>query len=52
MRDGQFVYKSRRSTLQQQHYFVEKLNRIFGEKRLTGTEYFDMDKAFDVNWID
>jgi hypothetical protein len=31
---------------------VERITRNFGEKRLTGVVFHDVDKAFDTVWID
>jgi hypothetical protein len=31
---------------------VERMTRNFGEKRLTGAVFLDVDKAFDTVWID
>jgi len=31
---------------------VERITRNFGEKRLTGAVFLDVDKAFDTVWID
>jgi hypothetical protein len=31
---------------------VERITRNFGEKRLTGTVFLDVAKAFDTVWID
>ena len=31
---------------------VERITRNFGEKRLTGTDFLEVAKAFDTVWID
>jgi hypothetical protein len=31
---------------------VERISRNFGEKRLTGAVFLDVDKAFDTVWVD
>jgi hypothetical protein len=31
---------------------VERITRNFGEKRLTGAEFVDVDKAVDSVWVD
>ena len=33
-------------------HLVERISRNFGEKRLTGTVFLDVAKAFDTVWID
>ena len=33
-------------------HLVERIARNFGEERLTGAVFFDVDKAFDADWID
>ena len=36
----------------QQARFFERMTRNFGVKRLTGTVFLDVDKAFDTVWMD
>jgi hypothetical protein len=31
---------------------VERITRIFGERRLSDTVFLDVDKSFDTVWID
>ena len=52
IRDKQFGFTPRHSTSLQLARFVEILKRNFGEKRLTGAVFLDVDKAFDAVWID
>ena len=52
MRDEQFGFRPRHSTSLQLARLGERITRNFGEKRLTGTVFFDVDKAFDTVWID
>ena len=35
-----------------QALLVERMTRNFGEKRLTGAVFLDVDKTFDTVWID
>ena len=48
MRDEQFGFRPRHSTSLQLALLVERINRNFGEKRLTGAVFFDVAKAFDT----
>ena len=52
MRDEQFGFRPRHSTSLQLTRLVERITRNFGEKRLTGAVFLDVDKAFDTVWID
>jgi hypothetical protein len=48
MRDEQFGFRPRHSTSLQLARLVEKITRNFGEKRLRGTVFLDVAKAFDT----
>jgi len=52
MRDEQFVFRPRHSTSLQLARLFLRITRNFGEKRLTGTVFLDVAKAFDTIWID
>ena len=52
MQDEHFGFRSRHSTSLQLARLIERITRIFGEKRLTGTVFFDVTKAFDTVWIE
>ena len=52
MRDEQFGFRPRRSTYLQLARLVERMTRNFSEKRLTGTVFLDVAKAFDTVWAD
>ena len=52
MRDERFGFRTRHSTSMQLARLVERTTRNFGEKRLTGTVFLDVAKAFDTVWID
>jgi len=52
MQDEQFESRSRHSTSLQLARLVERIIRNFGEKRLTGTFFFNVAKDFDTIWID
>jgi hypothetical protein len=52
MREEHFVFGPSHGTLLQLARLVERINRNFGEKRLTGAIFLDVAKAFDTVWID
>ena len=52
MRDEQFGFRPRHSTSLQLAHLDQRITRNFGEKRLTGTLFLDVVKAFDTVWID
>jgi len=52
MRDEQFGFRPTHGTSLQVARLLEITIRNFGEKRLTGTVFLDMNKAFDTIWID
>ena len=52
MREEQFGLRPWHSTSLQMARLVERITRNFGEKRLTGTVFLDVAKAFDTVWID
>ena len=52
LRDEQFGFRPRHSTSLQLARLVERITRNFSEKRLTGTVFLDVAKAFDTVWID
>ena len=51
MRDEQLGFRPRRSTSLQLARLVERITRIFSEKRLTGAVFLDVAKPFDTVWI-
>jgi hypothetical protein len=51
LRDEQFGFRPRHSTTLQLAHLVERVNRNFDEKRLTGAVFLDVAKAFDTVWI-
>jgi hypothetical protein len=52
LRNEQFGFRPRHSTSLQLARLVERTARNFGGKRLTGSVFLDVDKAFDTVWID
>ena len=52
MRDEQFGFRSRHSTVLQPARLVETIARNIGEKRLTGAVFLDVAKVLDTLWID
>jgi hypothetical protein len=52
LRNGQFGFRPRHSTLLQLARLVERITRHFGEKRLRDVVFLDVAKAFDTVWID
>jgi len=52
LRNDQFGFRPRHSTSLQLARLVERIITNFGEKRLTGAVFLDVDKAFDTVWID
>jgi len=52
MRDKRFGFTPRHSTSLQLDRLVERINRNFGENRLTGAVFLDVAEAFDTDWID
>jgi hypothetical protein len=48
----QFGFRPRHRTSLQLARLVESMTRNFGEKRLTGTVFLDVAKAFNTVWID
>jgi len=52
LRNEQFGFRPEHSTSLQLTRLVERITRKFGEKRLTGTVFLDVAKAFDTVWID
>jgi len=51
LRDEQFGFRPKHSTSLQLARLVERINRNFGEKRLTGAVFLDVAKAFHTVWI-
>jgi NifB/MoaA-like Fe-S oxidoreductase len=51
-RDEQFGFRPRHNTSLQLARLVERITRNFGERRLTGTPFLDVAKAYDTVWID
>jgi len=52
MQDENFGFRPRHSTSLQLARLVERVIRNIGEKRITGTVFLDVAKAFDTVWID
>jgi len=52
LRNEQFGFRPRQSNSLQLARLVERITRNFGEKRITGAVFLDVDKAFDTVWID
>jgi hypothetical protein len=52
MQDKQFGFRRRHNMSLQLACLVERINRNFGENRLTGTVCIDMAKTLDTVWID
>jgi hypothetical protein len=50
-RDEQFGFRSRHSTSVQLAH-LERITRSLGEKRLTGSVFLGVAKAFDTVWMD
>jgi hypothetical protein len=51
LRDEQFGFRPNHSTTLQLASLVERVNRNFDERRLTGAVFLDMAKAFDTVWV-
>jgi hypothetical protein len=51
LRDEQFGFRTRHSTTLQLARLVERVNRNFDERRLTGAVFLDVAKAFDNIWV-
>jgi hypothetical protein len=51
LRDGQFGFRLRHSTTLQLARNVERVNRNFDERRLTGAVFLDVAKDFDTLWV-
>jgi hypothetical protein len=51
LRDEQFGFRPKHSTTLQVDRFVERVNRNFDERRLTGVVFLDVAKAFDIGWV-
>ena len=52
MRDEQLGYRPRHSTSLQPIRIDKSITSNFGEKRLTGAVFLDVNKAFHAVWID
>jgi hypothetical protein len=51
LRDEQFGFRLRHSTRLQLGRLVERVNRNFYERRLTGAVFLDVAEAFDTVWV-
>jgi hypothetical protein len=51
LRDEQFGFRPRHSTMLQLARLVERVNRNFDERRLTGAVFLHVVKAFDTVWV-
>jgi hypothetical protein len=49
--DEQFRFRTRRSTTLQLARLVEKVDRNFDKRRLTGAVFLDVAKTFDTVWV-
>jgi hypothetical protein len=49
--DEQFGFRPKHSTSLWLARLVERVTRIFSEKRLTGAIFLDVAKAFDTVWV-
>jgi len=52
LRDEEFWFTPKHSTALQLARLVERKSRNFGEKRLTGSDFLDVAKAFDTVWVE
>jgi len=50
--DEHFGFRPKRLTFQQLAYLVERVNRNFSKKRITGTLFRDLAKALDAQLVD
>jgi hypothetical protein len=51
LRDEQFGFRHRHSTTRQLDSLVERINRTFDERRLTGAVFLHVAKTFDTVWV-
>jgi hypothetical protein len=51
LRGGQFGFRPKHSTVPQLTRLVEKVSRNFDERKLTGTVFLDVAKAFTTVWV-
>jgi hypothetical protein len=51
LRDEQFGFQPRHSTTLQLAHLVDRVNRNFDERRLTGAVFLDVAKAFGTVWV-
>jgi hypothetical protein len=51
LRDEQFGFRPRHNTALQLGRLVERVNRNFDERRMTGEVFLDVAKAFDTVWV-
>jgi hypothetical protein len=51
LRDEQFGFRPRHSTTLHLARLVERVNRNCDERRLTGSVFLDVAKAFDTVWV-
>jgi hypothetical protein len=51
LRDEQFGFRPRHITRLQLARLVETVERYFDERRLTGTVFLDVAKAFGTVWV-
>jgi hypothetical protein len=51
LRDEQFGFRPKHSTTLQLARLVQRVNRNFDERRLTGAVFLDVAKAFDTVWV-
>jgi hypothetical protein len=49
--DEQFRFQPRHSTTLQLAHLVERVNRNYDKKRLTGAVFLNVARAFDTIWI-
>jgi hypothetical protein len=51
LRDEQFWFRPRHNTTQQLACLVERVDRNFNERQLSGAVFLDVTKAFDTVWV-
>jgi hypothetical protein len=51
LRDEQFWFRPKQSKMLQLARLLERVNRNFDDRRLTGAVFLDVAKAFDIVWV-
>jgi hypothetical protein len=52
LRDEQFGFRPKYSSVLLLARLVERVSREFGEKRLTGSVFLDVAKTYNIAWVD